>query len=68
MHMHVRRTEVPVHNGAAALTRQVCASQMGGPEGVAKREETNLVTGIAGGMYLHAVPRVAPSSPAAATL
>lgn len=32
---------------------------MGGAEGVGRAEQYNLVTGIAGGMMMHAVPRVA---------
>ncbi len=32
--------------------------QMGGPEGVRAREQYTLVTGIKGGMYMHAIPRV----------
>ena len=34
------------------------AVQMGGPEGVLKRERYTLVIGLKGGMYMHAVPRV----------
>ncbi len=31
--------------------------QMGGPEGVRKRERYTLVTGIIDGMWMHAEPR-----------
>ncbi|CAK0787662.1 hypothetical protein CVIRNUC_010884 [Coccomyxa viridis] len=34
------------------------ADEMGGPEGVLKRERYTLVIGLKGGMYMHAVPRV----------
>ncbi len=32
---------------------------MGGAEGVRAREQYTLVTGIRGGMFMHALPRVA---------
>ncbi|EIE21561.1 cytochrome P450 [Coccomyxa subellipsoidea C-169] len=35
------------------------ADQMGGAEGVRRAEQYTLVTGIAGGMYMHALPRLA---------
>ncbi|CAL8469474.1 g9015 [Coccomyxa elongata] len=39
------------------------ADQMGGPEGVRRAEQYTLVTGIAGGMFMHAIPRrAAPST------
>lgn len=34
--------------------------QMGGPEGVQKKEQYTLVTGIEGGLWMHAVPRYIP--------
>ena len=38
------------------------AAQMGGPEGVLKRERYTLVIGLKGGMFMHAVPRVQTAS------
>lgn len=39
------------------------AVQMGGPEGVRGAEQYTLVTGVAGGMFMHAIPRrAAPST------
>lgn len=39
------------------------AVQMGGPEGVRRAEQYTLVTCIAGGMFMHAIPRrAAPSA------
>jgi len=40
------------------LTLLVAAArQMGGPEGVARTEQYTLITGMAKGMLMHAVPR-----------
>jgi hypothetical protein len=41
------------------LTPLVAAArQMGGPEGVARTEQYTLITGMAKGMLMHAVPRL----------
>ncbi len=37
----------------------ILCAQMGGAEGVRRAEQYTLVTGIAGGMYMHALPRLA---------
>ena len=45
-----------LHSSRALIWKH--AVQMGGPEGVLKRERYTLVIGLKGGMYMHAVPRI----------
>ena len=40
-----------------APTGMACFWQMGGPEGVFRTEQYTLITGMAKGMLMHAVPR-----------
>ena len=41
------------------LAKQAVGMQMGGAEGVRKAERYALVNGIAGGLRMHAIPRLA---------
>ena len=46
-----------VCSSLTALTDVARAAQMGGPEGVFRTEQYTLITGMAKGMLMHAVPR-----------
>ena len=49
------------HTASQRVNPFVVRAQMGGPEGVRKAEQYTLVTGLANGMLMHAVPRINPA-------
>lgn len=55
--MTVSSVLISVGSEAMALTGVPRVRQMGGPEGVFRTEQYTLITGMAKGMLMHAVPR-----------